>query len=147
MEANRTIAALDEKRGWKNATAFRLVERGDLAAAALLLQEVEEEGQADRVTYYIRGLCLKAQNREYDAHQSFEMSADAGFAPAQFQFGKSCISLMARRSRSITEQKLWEDLSFVAGSDADQEVEINAAYVDDKLGALAVNEDLSRYVL
>ena len=44
-------------------------------------------------------------------------------------------------------EKLLEEVSFDAGTQDQQVVEINAAYVDDKLGALAVNEDLSRYVL
>jgi ATP-dependent HslUV protease ATP-binding subunit HslU len=44
-------------------------------------------------------------------------------------------------------EKLLEEISFSAGSDNSREVTINAGYVDDKLAALAVNEDLSRYVL
>ncbi len=52
----------------------------------------------------------------------------------------------ARRLYTVME-KLLEEVSFDAGTQDQQVVEINAAYVDDKLGALAVNEDLSRYVL
>ncbi len=52
----------------------------------------------------------------------------------------------ARRLYTVME-KLLEQVSFDASTEGAQSVEINAAYVDDKLGALAVNEDLSRYVL
>ena len=52
----------------------------------------------------------------------------------------------ARRLYTVME-KLLEEISFSAGSAAEQAVQIDAAYVDSKLGELAVNEDLSRYVL
>ncbi len=52
----------------------------------------------------------------------------------------------ARRLYTVME-KLLEELSFAASETSEKTVQINAAYVDDKLGALAVNEDLSRYVL
>ncbi len=52
----------------------------------------------------------------------------------------------ARRLYTVME-KLLEQVSFDAGTQDAQTVGVNAAYVDDKLGALAVNEDLSRYVL
>ncbi len=52
----------------------------------------------------------------------------------------------ARRLYTVME-KLLEHVSFDAGTQEQQSVDVNAAYVDDKLGALAVNEDLSRYVL
>jgi len=44
-------------------------------------------------------------------------------------------------------EKLLEEISFSAGSEGSRQVIVNATYVDDKLAALAVNEDLSRYVL
>jgi ATP-dependent HslUV protease ATP-binding subunit HslU len=52
----------------------------------------------------------------------------------------------ARRLYTVME-KLLEEVSFSAGTDTKQTVLVNAAYVEEKLGALAVNEDLSRYVL
>ena len=51
----------------------------------------------------------------------------------------------ARRLHTILE-RLLEDISFDAGNEKTQ-LEINAAYVDDHLGELAKNEDLSRYIL
>ena len=52
----------------------------------------------------------------------------------------------ARRLYTVME-KLLEEISFSASDSPDQTVTINAAYVDDRLGALSVDEDLSRYVL
>jgi ATP-dependent HslUV protease ATP-binding subunit HslU len=52
----------------------------------------------------------------------------------------------ARRLYTVME-KLLEEVSFSASDMANRTVEINAAYVDERLGALSVNEDLSRYVL
>ena len=52
----------------------------------------------------------------------------------------------ARRLYTVME-KLLEEVSFSAGAEKDQLVRIDAAYVNDRLDALAVNEDLSRYVL
>ena len=52
----------------------------------------------------------------------------------------------ARRLYTVME-KLLEEVSFVAGEQASDSVQIDAAYVDMRLGELAVNEDLSRYVL
>ncbi|HTH45159.1 MAG TPA: ATP-dependent protease ATPase subunit HslU [Oxalicibacterium sp.] len=52
----------------------------------------------------------------------------------------------ARRLYTVME-KLLEDMSFSASEQSGQTLKIDAAYVDEKLGALAVDEDLSRYVL
>ncbi|HZW11773.1 MAG TPA: ATP-dependent protease ATPase subunit HslU [Noviherbaspirillum sp.] len=52
----------------------------------------------------------------------------------------------ARRLYTVME-KLLEEVSFSASEASGKTIAIDAAYVDDKLGALAINEDLSRYVL
>jgi ATP-dependent HslUV protease ATP-binding subunit HslU len=52
----------------------------------------------------------------------------------------------ARRLYTVME-KLLEELSFTATEDNGKTVVIDAAYVNARLDALAVNEDLSRYVL
>jgi ATP-dependent HslUV protease ATP-binding subunit HslU len=44
-------------------------------------------------------------------------------------------------------EKLLEQISFEAGNTAAAELRIDAAYVDEKLGAVARDEDLARYVL
>jgi ATP-dependent HslUV protease ATP-binding subunit HslU len=52
----------------------------------------------------------------------------------------------ARRLHTVME-RLLETISFEAPDRADQTVEIDAAYVDQHLGELVGNEDLSRYIL
>ena len=52
----------------------------------------------------------------------------------------------ARRLYTVME-KLLEDVSFSAGQQDSTTVRVDAGYVNDKLAALAVDEDLSRYVL
>lgn len=52
----------------------------------------------------------------------------------------------ARRLYTVME-KLLEEISFSASEARGEIVTIDAAYVNDRLDALAVNEDLSRYVL
>ena len=52
----------------------------------------------------------------------------------------------ARRLYTVME-KLLEEISFTASQDSGHTLVIDAAYVNQRLDALAVNEDLSRYVL
>ena len=52
----------------------------------------------------------------------------------------------ARRLYTVME-KLLEDLSFTANDVSGSTLEVNAEYVDQRLAALVINEDLSRYVL
>jgi ATP-dependent HslUV protease ATP-binding subunit HslU len=56
----------------------------------------------------------------------------------------------ARRLHTVLE-RLLEEISFSAGDLASSQdgaaMVIDAAYVDEHLGELAVNEDLSRYIL
>jgi ATP-dependent HslUV protease ATP-binding subunit HslU len=52
----------------------------------------------------------------------------------------------ARRLYTVME-KLLEEISFSASDNGSQTLSIDAAYVNARLDALAVNEDLSRYVL
>ncbi len=52
----------------------------------------------------------------------------------------------ARRLYTVME-KLLEELSFTASEDSGKTIVVDAAYVNARLDALAVNEDLSRYVL
>ena len=67
-------------------------------------------------------------------------------AEIAFSVNERTENIGARRLYTVME-KLLEEISFSAGSDSSHQVIINAAYVDDKLAALAINEDLSRYVL
>ncbi|HJV87238.1 MAG TPA: ATP-dependent protease ATPase subunit HslU [Noviherbaspirillum sp.] len=52
----------------------------------------------------------------------------------------------ARRLYTVME-KLLEEVSYSASESSGKTIAIDTAYVDDKLGALSDNEDLSRYVL
>jgi len=52
----------------------------------------------------------------------------------------------ARRLYTVME-KLLEELSFTASEESGKTIVIDAAYVNARLDALAINEDLSRYVL
>ncbi|MDD2743886.1 MAG: HslU--HslV peptidase ATPase subunit, partial [Rhodocyclaceae bacterium] len=75
--------------------------------------------------------------------------ADEGIrrlAEIAFQVNEKTENIGARRLHTVME-KLLEELSFGAFL-ADQEtVVIDAAYVNQRLGELAADEDLSRYVL
>lgn len=67
-------------------------------------------------------------------------------AEIAFAVNERTENIGARRLYTVME-KLLEEISFSAGSEKDQVVRIDTAYVNDRLDALAVNEDLSRYVL
>jgi ATP-dependent HslUV protease ATP-binding subunit HslU len=76
----------------------------------------------------------------------FTESGIKRLAEIAFSVNEKTENIGARRLYTVME-KLLEEVSFNAGNDAASTISIDAAYVDDKLGALAVNEDLSRYVL
>ena len=52
----------------------------------------------------------------------------------------------ARRLYTVME-KLLEEISYSATDKSGQTLTVDATYVNERLDALAVNEDLSRYVL
>ena len=63
-----------------------------------------------------------------------------------FDVNRDTDNIGARRLHTILE-KLLEDLLFEAPDMQMGEITITEAYVDDKLGSIAANEDLSRYIL
>ncbi len=67
-------------------------------------------------------------------------------AEIAFSVNERTENIGARRLYTVME-KLLEELSFTASDNGGQIVTIDAAYVNERLDALAVNEDLSRYVL
>jgi ATP-dependent HslUV protease ATP-binding subunit HslU len=67
-------------------------------------------------------------------------------AEIAFSVNERTENIGARRLYTVME-KLLEEVSFTAGLEKDQTVTIDAAYVNGRLDALSVNEDLSRYVL
>ena len=67
-------------------------------------------------------------------------------AEIAFAVNEKTENIGARRLYTVIE-KLLEDVSFEAGNGAARQVEVDAAYVDMRLGDLAQSEDLARYVL
>jgi ATP-dependent HslUV protease ATP-binding subunit HslU len=67
-------------------------------------------------------------------------------AEIAFQVNEKTENIGARRLYTVME-KLLEEVSFDAGRRSGEAVQVDAAYVDTRLGELAINEDLSRYVL
>ena len=67
-------------------------------------------------------------------------------AEIAFDVNEKTENIGARRLHTVME-KLLEDLSFDAGKRGAETVSIDRAYVDQRLAALAKDEDLSRYVL
>ncbi len=66
-------------------------------------------------------------------------------AETAYEVNERTENIGARRLHTIIE-RLLEDISFDAG-DSNSDIVINAAYVDEHLGELAQNEDLSRFIL
>jgi ATP-dependent HslUV protease ATP-binding subunit HslU len=94
-----------------------------------------------------------ALTRQYTALMKTEgvdvvFGADAIEAMADYAFrvNRSTQNIGARRLHTIME-RLLEDLSFEAPDMQMGRVEINAAYVRDRLDAIAKDEDLSKFIL
>ncbi len=67
-------------------------------------------------------------------------------AEIAFQVNEKTENIGARRLHTVME-KLLEEVSFEAGRAGMEKVAVTAAYVNEKLGEVAADEDLSRYVL
>ena len=67
-------------------------------------------------------------------------------AEIAFQVNEKTENIGARRLHTVME-KLLEEVSFEAGKVGLDKVAVDAAYVNQKLGEVAADEDLSRYVL
>jgi ATP-dependent HslUV protease ATP-binding subunit HslU len=76
----------------------------------------------------------------------FTQDGIQNLASIAYSVNEKTENIGARRLYTVME-KLLEEISFSASELTDKTVKIGAAYVDEKLSALAVNEDLSRYVL
>ncbi len=76
----------------------------------------------------------------------FEHSAIERIAEVAFTVNDSTENIGARRLHTIME-RLLESISFEASDTSDEVLVIDGAYVDKQLGDLAINEDLSRYIL
>ena len=77
---------------------------------------------------------------------AFKTDGIRRLAEIAWQVNEKTENIGARRLYTVME-KLLESVSFDAGTRGAIELSIDAAYVDEKLGKLAGDEDLSRYVL
>lgn len=85
---------------------------------------------------------LKADGAEV----TFTPEAIRSIARYAYEVNERTANIGARRLHTVME-KLLEDVSYEAGNTATVTLEVTEAYVVEKLGELAGNEDLSRYVL
>ncbi|WP_373990021.1 ATP-dependent protease ATPase subunit HslU [Duganella sp. BuS-21] len=81
-----------------------------------------------------------------DVKLEFAQEGITRLAEIAYSVNERTENIGARRLYTVME-KLLEELSFTATEDTGKTVVIDAAYVNARLDALAVNEDLSRYVL
>lgn len=77
---------------------------------------------------------------------TFTPEAIRSIARYAYEVNERTENIGARRLHTVME-KLLEDVSYEAGNTATVTLEVTEAYVVEKLGELAGNEDLSRYVL
>nr|WP_281983233.1 ATP-dependent protease ATPase subunit HslU [Azonexus hydrophilus] len=94
--------------------------------------------------------CLTKQYQALLATEgvSVEFGADGirRMAEIAFQVNEKTENIGARRLHTVME-KLLEEVSFEAGRIGLDNISVDAAYVNEKLGEVAADEDLSRYVL
>ncbi|OOY83824.1 HslU--HslV peptidase ATPase subunit, partial [Solemya velum gill symbiont] len=76
----------------------------------------------------------------------FEASGIQRIAEIAWQVNEKTENIGARRLHTVLE-RLLESLSYEASDRAGVSVTIDAAYVDESLGELAQDEDLTRYIL
>jgi len=76
----------------------------------------------------------------------FNQSGIQRLAEIAFSVNEKTENIGARRLYTVME-KLLEEISFSAGESGEQTITIDDAYVNERLSELAVNEDMSRYVL
>jgi ATP-dependent HslUV protease ATP-binding subunit HslU len=79
-------------------------------------------------------------------HIAFTDDALHRIAEIAWQVNEHTENIGARRLHTVLE-RLLEDVSYAASEHAGETLSIDAAYVDEQLGQLAGDEDLSRYIL
>ena len=80
------------------------------------------------------------------AQVAFTEDAIKAIARYAYEVNERTENIGARRLHTVME-KLLEEVSFEAGNRSSMQVQIDENYVNEHLGAIAGNEDLSRYVL
>ena len=81
-----------------------------------------------------------------DVQLAFTQDGIARLAELAFEVNERTENIGARRLYTVME-KLLEDLSFDATTSSGQTIQIDTAYVNDKLAEAAGSQDLARYVL
>jgi len=81
-----------------------------------------------------------------DVSLEFVESGVKRLAEVAFHVNENTENIGARRLHTVME-RLLETVSFEASDKSGSHVQINAGYVDDHLGELSKDEDLSRYIL
>ncbi len=81
-----------------------------------------------------------------DVQVEFDSSGIKKLAEIAYSVNETTENIGARRLYTVME-KLLEDISFEADKNRGNTVQINEAYVQQRLESLSANEDLSRYVL
>jgi ATP-dependent HslUV protease ATP-binding subunit HslU len=93
---------------------------------------------------------LTTQYRALMNTEKVDVKFDSGgvrrIAEIAFSVNEKTENIGARRLHTVME-RLLESVSFDAAENGGSAIEIDAKYVDDHLGALAKDEDLSRYIL
>lgn len=79
-------------------------------------------------------------------HVEFTADGVRRIAETAWQVNESTENIGARRLHTVLE-RLMDDLAFEAPDRSGQSLQIDAGYVQDKLGKLAEDQDLSRYIL
>lgn len=77
---------------------------------------------------------------------SFTPDGIQRLAEIAYQVNESTENIGARRLHTVME-RLLEEASYDAPNQAGQTLEVNATFVDERLGALAKDQDLSQYIL
>jgi len=77
---------------------------------------------------------------------TFTKDAIARIAEVAYKVNETTENIGARRLHTVLE-RLLESLSYEAGDQVTDSFEVTAEFVDEKLGELAEDEDLSRYIL
>jgi ATP-dependent HslUV protease ATP-binding subunit HslU len=81
-----------------------------------------------------------------DVKLDFTSDGIKRIAEIAFSVNEKTENIGARRLYTVME-KLLEEISFAASDKTGNTLTVDGPYVDDKLGALAVDDDLSRYIL
>jgi ATP-dependent HslUV protease ATP-binding subunit HslU len=135
--------------------AFHVSKPSDLIPELQGRLPIRVELQALTVEDFVRILCEPSASltEQYTALMqtegvslTFTDDALARLAEIAFQVNEKQENIGARRLHTVME-RLLESISFEASDMVDQALVIDADYVDEQLGDLSLDEDLSQYIL